>query len=913
MTPCRLTIAASGSALAFALCTACGAPAAERGAEPLQLIAREGVTGGVVLHIGFRGPDFAIALAKKGRFLTQLVTRDTAAAAHTRAALQKAGLYGRASVLLLEGDSLPYADDLARIVLVEDALGIPADEIGRVAAPSCVLITRAEGTWAAEVAPLPEDMDEWTVTDHDPGRTRTSADRTVGPPSDLRWLASPKLIYGDRPFRRVMGMIAAGGRLFTVRPSPDLKSLHVVSRCAFSGVLLWSRELAQGIPSTTNESTNVYSYPLPGWGRVPIRTEVRMAATEEQVFCFGHGLAAGTGMPGFAFSGRPVYTSGRLLIVARRGKSERTIAAIDTRSGEEVWNRPGSACAGSGESVFAVADGTNGRSISCYTLQDGERRWENNIQGVLKGLVPATRGRKSNAPPPSHHLVRMANHLLVAQRTENQEVFLVLSPTDGSLIRAVRAPQLRKSSFMPANISRGIGIDGDVLWFWMPPSGVVETSGPDGAWAAAGIAETAKDIRRARCVLTAVALGTGTVVRRIASPGMGRCYDPVMTAGHAFVASCETVRLTDGARFYRPFYRNGCLFGYMPAYGLLYTPPTDDCACYRKIEEVLALETGELAQDGPGAVAEGALLEGPAYDDVKLAAQIRPLATRVNLVEPTPAFTLVWETRVTNRKRTLPKDTEWLLPRTGSALVSPPTISGDRILMTVPEEHRVVMAGLRMGKVMWDFTAGARISGKPVWCDKLCIFGSGDGWVYALRASDGLLAWRHRLAPRARRIVAFDQFESAWPVLGEAKLQDGLVYATAGRHNRIPRGGAWIAALEIGTGKAAWKRQIPIAQYAERAAPSSVQSVALTDKGRTVSCGRWKFDPNTGEELVSRTGLWVNRPKADPSARPSFLQMMRQQEATELVAATEEPEPDEFAGLMLNVTTDGRLQCYRHN
>ena len=55
--------------------------------------------------------------------------------------------------------------------------------------------------------------------------------------------------------------------------------------------------------------------------------------------------------------------------------------------------------------------------------------------------------------------------------------------------------------------------------------------------------------------------------------------------------------------------------------------------------------------------------------------------------------------------------------------------------------------------------------------------GCHDGWVYALRAKDGVLAYRVRIAPREKRIVAYGIIESAWPVLGSILVHDGIAYA----------------------------------------------------------------------------------------------------------------------------------------
>jgi len=80
------------------------------------------------------------------------------------------------------------------------------------------------------------------------------------------------------------------------------------------------------------------------------------------------------------------------------------------------------------------------------------------------------------------------------------------------------------------------------------------------------------------------------------------------------------------------------------------------------------------------------------------------------------------------------------------------------------------------------------------------IFGSADGWVYCLDASDGALVWRFAAAPRDRRIGAFGQLESAWPVHGSVLVQNGVAYFAAGRSSHLD-GGIYLYGLDATTGE----------------------------------------------------------------------------------------------------------------
>jgi outer membrane protein assembly factor BamB len=85
------------------------------------------------------------------------------------------------------------------------------------------------------------------------------------------------------------------------------------------------------------------------------------------------------------------------------------------------------------------------------------------------------------------------------------------------------------------------------------------------------------------------------------------------------------------------------------------------------------------------------------------------------------------------------------------------------------------------GQAAWQFTGGARIDSAPSIYQNQVLFGCGDGYVYSVRASDGQLAWRLQAAREERRIAACGQIESASPVIGSVLVENGVVYATAGR------------------------------------------------------------------------------------------------------------------------------------
>jgi hypothetical protein len=93
-------------------------------------------------------------------------------------------------------------------------------------------------------------------------------------------------------------------------------------------------------------------------------------------------------------------------------------------------------------------------------------------------------------------------------------------------------------------------------------------------------------------------------------------------------------------------------------------------------------------------------------------------------------------------------------------------VAEGRLLVAATDTHTIHALDPKDGRALWTFTAGGRIDSPPTIHRGLVLFGSADGYVYCLRASDGALAWRFLAASADRRLVAYGQVESIWPVPG---------------------------------------------------------------------------------------------------------------------------------------------------
>ncbi len=138
--------------------------------------------------------------------------------------------------------------------------------------------------------------------------------------------------------------------------------------------------------------------------------------------------------------------------------------------------------------------------------------------------------------------------------------------------------------------------------------------------------------------------------------------------------------------------------------------------------------------------------------------------------------------------------------------VAAPISVGDKVFVPLVNEHQVVACSTDDGRLLWRFHAGARIDSPPTYDRGALLFGSADGCVYSVNANDGQLIWKLRAVPENRRIAAFGQLESAWPVHGSVLVAPDpstnrhMAYFAAGRSSHLD-GGIRLLAVDATTGE----------------------------------------------------------------------------------------------------------------
>ena len=238
--------------------------------------------------------------------------------------------------------------------------------------------------------------------------------------------------------------------------------------------------------------------------------------------------------------------------------------------------------------------------------------------------------------------------------------------------------------------------------------------------------------------------------------------------------------------------RGACRYGVMPSNGLLYVPP-DQCFCQpgAKLLGLAAVSATPASQKA--SVPENRRLEkGKAYGTVAPSAS--PLPS-----EDWPTFRYDAARHASTPSSVPSEVSEVWRKKPGGALTAPVFADGKVFVASIdtPTLHAI---DAKTGETAWQYVTGGPIDSPPTIHQGLVLFGSSDGHVYCLRASDGVLVWRFLAAPSDSRIVDHERVESVWPVHGSVLIHEGVAYFTAGRSTYLD-GGIRVYGLDPFTGE----------------------------------------------------------------------------------------------------------------
>jgi outer membrane protein assembly factor BamB len=264
-----------------------------------------------------------------------------------------------------------------------------------------------------------------------------------------------------------------------------------------------------------------------------------------------------------------------------------------------------------------------------------------------------------------------------------------------------------------------------------------------------------------------------------------RCHMSCATTNYLITSrtGAELVSLEEEEWHLHHWLRGACLYGLMPANGILYAPP-NPCACYT-----------QSGLDGFNAVTghvvgwEG-LVERPRSRNF-VRGESSPY---VKLEQPTDQAADAWPVYRHDNKRSGSTPAEVALPLSfnwrvkGYDSLTSLVVAKGRCVFAEEDRHTVHCLDAKTGKAQWSYIAGGRIDSPPSISGNSLYFGCADGWLYRLLVSTGELMWKRRIAPAELSLFDHGQPASVWPLSGSALVQNGKVYCVAGRSSFLDGG-----------------------------------------------------------------------------------------------------------------------------
>jgi len=800
------------------------------------------VKGGLVVVVGSGDRDLLMELPADASHIMQALDTDEKKVIAARESIHNKGMYAKVSVNVFDGENLPYVDNLVNLIVIQDSQpGLSTREIERALAPRGVVMTASPlkesagltaapcslKGWSKYIRPVSESIDDWTHIYHGPDNNPVALDTVVGPPNSVQWAAHPKWQPYHEATPTIMASVSAGGRLFYVESLGELSQVTsdrqapyaLVARDAFNGVKLWQSALP-----------NEWLSSRTGWMAVPVEVTRRLVAVGERVY-----LAGGKHLPVQVFDAADGKTIGSLddsngteellvcgdsLVLVKYREirisknapvSDGELMVFDRNTFKRRWNRGiplyKSMVAASGKRVFCYV---NGELIAC-DLRNGKEHW----RAGERAASDASPVRYLKQPP--FMLINNKRIFVYDQK------IMAFSAETGAVLWQNDKNGITRGFVTPADLFLADG----VLF-------VNESTGLDPA--------------------------TGEEVRRIKSGYTGghhhRCYPRKATSNYVMFSK-RGVEFFDLKGTSEPsindWVRAGCRLGFMPCNGLLYAPP-HPCICYPRamLHGYYALAFRKLTDDRNEPFP---LEQGPAFGRIP--------NSKVQISNRND-----WPTYRHDGRRSgatdagLSANLKEVWRVRFSSTLTPPVYANERIIVSEKLTHTIHCMDGETGKILWQYTAGAQVDSPPTLYRGMVIFGSHDGWVYALRLADGKLAWRFRAAPADRQVVAFGKLSSVWRVHGSVLVRDGVVYAAAGRSSYLD-GGIYLWGLDADTGKVIHQERLQGACGAPEDAvahtgsymPGAVSDIMTTDGADLFMRNIWMdgaLNRKFGTKLMSR-------------------------------------------------------------
>ncbi len=770
--------------------------------------------GGLIVRLGCGDAQALVALRTNEKVIVHGLDVDPRIVETTRKQIDATGEYGPVSVGHFDGKHLPYADNLVNVIVASDEWQVTREEMTRVLAPGGValFLNRQSAIENRKwTKPWPDDIDQWTHYLHDASGNPVAQDRKVGPPRHLQWVSAPRWCRSHELDISVPAVVSTGGRVFSVidqgptgvhetpmklaeKRFPDQWAL--VAQDAFNGIELWRVPIPNWGPRIWERGRNPYLVSTGDemWSKPPtlsrrlvavgnrvyitlgyraavseldavtgerLRDFADTETTDEFIICDGVLLARNCAIPDgerptVRRSPRKTKTSPRRAPGDTRLEfPDATLVAIDLGSGDTLWKKPVgemipfSLAASDGKVCFLrVKDELD--ELTALDLRTGAERW------------------RTDAPRPRGEFGAMGSSLAIA----GDKVVLVASGVNAYAL-ADGNRLWRKEGSIPRSF-RGLPdlmIANNAVW-----AGVLATAGID--------------------------VNTGQMLPPVAdnslfTPGHHpRCYRAKGTENYVIWSKrgVEFMDIVDGKdHSANNWVRPVCRFGFMPANGLLYIPPTP-CRCHPGVQltgyNALTAHPPAGFEDrnrGPR------LIKGPAFDHID-----NPKSRIANpsdwpMYRKDPARSGCAGTSVPAEM-----SQAWTTKLRGR--ISQPVFAYGSLFVAAGDSCKVHCLDPATGEERWSYIAGGAVDSAPSLAQGRALFGCADGSVYCLNAADGALAWRFDATPYDKIVISYGQVQSAWPIHGSVLVRGDVVYFSAG-YSSFLDGGLYLYGLDVKTGE----------------------------------------------------------------------------------------------------------------
>ena len=777
---------------------------AEKGAD---LIKASGVKGGFVVHLGCGVGDLTMQLAVGKQYLVHGLDTNSETVQQARLNLAQVEKFGTVTASAYDGMHLPYAENLVNLIVVSDAAKVSRKEMLRVLAPLGVILQKENGEWVRTAKPWPKAIDEWTHFLHGPDNNAVAQDTEVGAPRSLQWVGAPRFSRSHEEMASFSACVTTQGRLFYIVDEAPIESVRfpsewrLVGRDAFNGVILWKRDISQWVDHTRHFRSG------------PVHLPRRLVAVGESVYVtLGLDkpvvkLDAATGKTLKTYAGterteeiivrdKTLYLMvGNSEISAegaglkRRGEpapvERRYVLALDAVSGKTLWKFDTPAneffmpltLAVHGKYAFVHSTG----GLICLNVAKGKQIW------------------KAPRETPSKRMAFSAPTLVV-----HDDVVLLadqgVAPKKGAAPAATDKINWGVHGWSLGGYARrGTNVkltayatsDGQKLWTCPAAEGY---NSPVDVFVTGDLVWVGKDFSTGRDIRT------GEVKQQIdaaqAPVGMShnRCYRNKATSTMIInnKSGVEVLDLEKGWQSNNSWVRGTCQYGVMPSNGLIYVPP-NACGCFNQVKLQGLLAMSGRQNHISEKAAKGELEKGPAYAQLANQALVPVNPQSWPMYRHDPARSGFASTQIAPKPKV-----EWTANVGGE--LTQPVADSERVYVVATQRHSVHALNAGSGKTVWTYIAGGRVDSAPTLWQGRLLFGCADGWVYCLRAKDGVLAWRFRAAPSERLITVFGQLENSWPVHGAVLVQNDTLYVVAGRNTYVD-GGLRMFALNPTTGE----------------------------------------------------------------------------------------------------------------